>query len=1024
MFNREKVKDLGGLRNYIKAERYLQGGRISDLTVNKAHGLITIGAWVRGADTHNPNLTFNEEDEGPLRWSCTCQMENEFCSHLQALCLYYLTEPPETMGDTSHKDTPAPGAPFTLTQRGKTYTITILTLSQNSRDLAFLPSHIKGYGSMDFITLKITDDRNPEEAIRVDENLPTTAEGAQGVLLEFIGDKGFYHRGIYYLGQSSMDMLFSLLAPCKSIYFNNLNTPLSINQDPFKPTLYIDKDRGKLKKDFLLIPGKYSNYAFKDNQIARLPKAMDKNTLKNLEEGLTLDDTEKLKEYFHLKPVDTTSPTIMEDPLYVVNIYLDYDEPHVIITPRVLYENTFSFLPILFFERTQSFFTDVIQETVEKDGEKFIITRNIHEERNIFNYFDQWPLEVMEGTGAYTLSGDEDILLLFNEIIPGFPPRWKIFYDKEIENLRPVRSDISFNFDVLGENGLLEFNIKFHLDRLLIDEDTLLNALAGNGILKHNGAYVEITNKEELNRLFSLLKNMTREDESYSCDLNYITELKELFDSKRCEFSCDETIKELLNALKHPSTEPVNIPGDYLNILRNYQKEGVNWMGFLFKYGFGGILADDMGLGKTLQTIVSLASVKRPNPSLIVAPKTLMFNWENEMKKFAPQMEVITVKDNKYNRRRLIANAGAGSIIITSYPLLQRDIQLHMKKEYDFLILDEAQHIKNPKTLSAKSVKLLKSKRKLALTGTPLENSLLDLWSVFDFVMPGFLGKESDFRKTYMKETGETEALKGKIGPFLLRRTKGEVLKELPEKIEQVHYSSLTKEQLVFYMDMLSKVKKEIAEVIGVKGIKNSKIEILAGLTRLRQICNHPGLVDPSFMDKRHISGKTDLFEELIVQCTGAGHRVLVFSQFTKMLDILGRLLTRLDISHTRLDGKTKNRRETVEEFTSNTTKQVFLISLKAGGYGLNLTCADTVIMYDPWWNPMAEAQAADRAHRIGQDKVVNVYSLITEGTIEEKIQGLKQRKQDLFDRMVTPSGDLVGQLNEKDLMDILSLDI
>ena len=416
---------------------------------------------------------------------------------------------------------------------------------------------------------------------------------------------------------------------------------------------------------------------------------------------------------------------------------------------------------------------------------------------------------------------------------------------------------------------------------------------------------------------------------------------------------------------------------------------------FLRRYGFGGILADEMGLGKTLQVLALLTVTKEQDrrPSLVVCPKTLTLNWAAEVKKFTPGLSVRVIDGTTEERERLMENLSGDDLIITSYSLLLRDIKKYtaLEQSFAYMILDEAQYVKNNRTATAKAVKLIRAEHRLALTGTPLENGVQELWSIFDFLMPGFLGDAAQFRKRYEvpiheRQDGQAlEDLRRRIRPFLLRRTKDTHLKDLPPKIEQTSTCALTPEQLVVYTRTLEQVREDVFRAVQAKGFQRSRMEILSALMRLRRICDHPALVDPRLPKTEELSGKMAQTMELVREATNGGHKVLIFSQFTSLLDILRAGLDGSGIGHVTIEGRTRHRAEQVRRFERDPSAQVFLLSLKAGGTGLTLTAADTVIMYDPWWNPLAERQAMDRAHRLGQTRTVNVYKLITAGTVEEK---------------------------------------
>ncbi len=443
--------------------------------------------------------------------------------------------------------------------------------------------------------------------------------------------------------------------------------------------------------------------------------------------------------------------------------------------------------------------------------------------------------------------------------------------------------------------------------------------------------------------------------------------------------------------------------GHLEDVLRPYQKQGVAWLGFLRENKFGGILADEMGLGKTLQTLAFFHSChtnkKLSGPVLIVCPTSLVFNWLAEAKKFTPTLKVIALHGT--GRHSRFEDIAKSDLVITSYALIRRDAEKYREMEFDTLVLDEAQHIKNHQTQNSQAVKAVKADYRVVLTGTPMENSVLDLWSILDFLMPGYLGSATDFKERYEQPItrDKDEAVQARLGrrlrPFILRRLKTEVAKDLPAKLEQISYCELTDDQLEIYKQVLAVSRKEVMDAVGANGVAKSKMIVLNALLRLRQICCDLRLLkmeNAEFTDDS--SGKVAMFGELLEQAIDGGHRVLVFSQFTTMLALLKDKLTAEKIEYCYLDGSTTNRGAVVEKFQGNAKIPVFLISLKAGGVGLTLTGADTVIHFDPWWNPAVEDQATDRAHRIGQTRMVTSYKLIARGTVEEKILALQQKKR------------------------------
>ena len=471
-------------------------------------------------------------------------------------------------------------------------------------------------------------------------------------------------------------------------------------------------------------------------------------------------------------------------------------------------------------------------------------------------------------------------------------------------------------------------------------------------------------------------------------------------------------------------TEP---PAGLQAELRGYQRQGLDWLRFMADYGFGGVLADDMGLGKTLQTLSFLLWEKEQGrldaPALVVAPTSLLGNWRREAERFAPGLRVQVLHGP--DRHPLFADIPEHDLLITSYALIPRDLDAHRAQRYRHLILDEAQQVKNPRSKAAQALRVIPTEHRLCLTGTPMENHLGELWSLFDFLMPGFLGDQNRFARLYrtpVEKHGDgtrQQALARRVAPFLLRRTKDKVAAELPPKSEIPRSLELAPDQRRLYEGIRLAMEERVRKLLQKKGVTRSRIEVLDALLKLRQACCDPRLVKLDSARKAKGSAKLELLREMLPELVEEGRRILLFSSFTSMLALIEQELQKLGIDYTKLTGQTRKREEAVARFQEQGVP-VFLISLKAGGVGLNLTAADTVILYDPWWNPAAENQAIDRAHRIGQDKPVLVFRLISEGTVEERVIRLQERKRALADGVY--GSDEAKALAELSADDILGL--
>ncbi len=669
---------------------------------------------------------------------------------------------------------------------------------------------------------------------------------------------------------------------------------------------------------------------------------------------------------------------------------------------------------------------------IRKDGR--IILRDISKEKKILSFFETASFKV---NSDYIYMEDEAGIFdfIYNQL-PLLQQMADVYYSESFKGVK-TKDTVSFTGGVKlnSKNNFLEFNFSLEgTDNLELEN--IFNSLREKKKYYRlkDGSFLPL-DIEELHEISNLFEYLDVEAEDFKKEFINIPKYRALYIDEHLKKSNINLIKrnlqfkELVQNIKEPGDMDYNIPYNLESVLRGYQKFGFKWLKTLCYYGFGGILADDMGLGKTLQVLTFLLSEKYEKgncPSIIVAPTSLVYNWLAEVEKFTPQLKTLIASGKKEDREKIIENVSEYDIVITSYPLIRRDIHLYENISFRFCILDEAQHIKNPNSQNAKAVKGVKAENYFALTGTPIENSLTELWSIFDFIMPNYLLSHGKFIKKFEgpivknKNKEVLVELSKYIRPFLLRRVKKDVLKELPEKIENKIIADLTKEQKRIYLAYLQKIKGEIEEEINNKGFERSHIKIISGLTRLRQICCHPSMFMEDYKDT---SGKLLLLEELINESIEGGHRILLFSQFTSMLSIIKEMLNRNNIEFKYLDGSTdmKERGKLVKEFNGGES-DIFLISLKAGGTGLNLTGADTVIHFDPWWNPAVEEQATDRAHRIGQRNSVHVMKLITRGTIEEKIYELQERKKKLIESVIKPGETLISKLSQDEIKYLFDL--
>ena len=525
---------------------------------------------------------------------------------------------------------------------------------------------------------------------------------------------------------------------------------------------------------------------------------------------------------------------------------------------------------------------------------------------------------------------------------------------------------------------------------------------------------------------FSQYGNLLHFAEGNKLKRHHIGLINDFANSELATVSIDRKLQQLAN---FEEIEDVETPLRFKGTLRSYQKAGYNWFHFLRKYNFGGCLADDMGLGKTVQTLALLQKIKEENTasgavntSLIIMPTSLTYNWLNEAGKFAPDLKILVHTGSFRNKDvELFMNY---DVVFTTYGITRVDVDLLKTLYFHYIILDESQNIKNPSSKAFKSIKTLKSKHKLILSGTPVENSVNDLWTQMSFINPGLLGNQHFFQSDFVvpiekkKDEEKARKLQVLIKPFVLRRTKMQVAPELPPKTEHLFYCKMSEDQANYYDKIKSEYRNEILKGIGNGTFGRSQIQVLQGLTKLRQIANHPAMID------RGYEGDSGKFENVIHTLENVllrGHKVLVFSQFVKHLDIYRQYFNEKEVPYAYLDGATNNRGEIVRDFQENDDIKLFLISIKAGGVGLNLTGADYVFILDPWWNPAVEQQAIDRTHRIGQTKNVFIYKFITKDSVEEKILALQDRKRNVAESLITTEESFVKSLSPENIRDILS---
>ena len=858
------------------------------------------------------------------------------------------------------------------------------------------------------------------------------------------------------IGNSGIDEVFEILkgkevefykdAKEEKVKFVEENPKIEFTLKKQKDSKYIIEPNIDIYS-VILIKGKDYKYVLQDKKLYKCDKNFENSVIKLIEmfrqNYLTQIDLErkdladffsifmpKMKNAIKIKGIEDGELEEFKPKNLEIKVFFDFDKQSNIIADLKFKYGDNEFNPL--------------DETI-----KLNIPRNIIQETKALNQFRKTGFMFDVKNLRFILPDEEKIFDFLSQDIQNYINKFEVlvtdnFKTKQIKSLKISGIGIKIQNDLLSIN----------LNELNIDIEELKNVIERYELKKKyyrlkDGSFLNLEESKEVDFIDKLITGMDvdykdLEKGEIKLPVNrtmYLdTILKQL---NSTPINKNDDYKKIVNNLNKNEIDEMQVPEELSTTLRYYQKTGFKWLKTLDRYKFGGILADDMGLGKTIQILSVILdyvnnyssqneiingqeSLDKKKPSLVIAPSSLTLNWKNEAKKFANDLRVLVVRGNLQNRKNLINDISNYDLVITSYDLLKRDIDLYKEKNYDFrfIIADEAQYLKNSNTQNAKAIKELKADTRYALTGTPIENSLAELWSIFDFIMPGYLYTYKKFKLMYeipiiKDENVEClEKLRTLIEPFVLRRTKKQVLTELPEKEITVLESEMNEEQQEIYLSYLANVKEDVANILNDNLNGKNQIKVLAALTRLRQICCYPGLF---IRDYKGESSKLDQCMEIIEEAINGNHKILLFSSYTSMLGIIEEKLKEKNLKYFKLTGATKvdERINLVDEFNSNDEIKVFLISLKAGGTGLNLTGADVVIHYDPWWNLSTENQATDRAYRIGQKNNVQVYKLITKNSIEEKIYELQCKKEALIDNVLSTKTTFINKLSKEDLMSL-----
>lgn len=1020
-----KLERLATLPIYLRGQQYFRDGYVLSLKVERTENSIKLMGNVRNQNGKIYTTSVRLKENDIVEKNCNCPFIGNICKHMVSIVIAYLegAHQEENQEPTSTK--------FTLLDHLKT------KKTKQESDIQKIKYVMAFIGKTNAV-LKFLDGKTSKNVGPLTEDIiqKYTLTPLERVYIYFF--RSFYdplYGGINITPENFHEVIgfFNIV----DIYDLFLQRPIRINPSgsyPVRFTIEKKKEEGNyyiklkhIKEDIIVFPENNPLAVYKDGIIFPLTEVESnlwQYVVKFGDIEAEKDDALMLLELIK----NENSNIIFTDTLgKEVKVQMNYNlSPYCILDIKRSKTNC----PVeIFYDYLGVRISDSVKNTryclIEKDESLYIIKRDIEVEKSIKDKLLEAGFELNDGT--WNIKIDELLSILYHE--PDFfNDRFQLSEDsiaRKISFLSPV----FFKLKLTMPEGLnwFELKMKFFSGKKEIPYDKVISEIA------EGKKFVEIDDNVYLPLDNDVLMKLWEDVQEYGyfdsekLQLRMPTFALKLIEGtlkliKDIEY--DENIERLKRMFdKFEGIREITPPSGLNTQLWDFQKKGLNWLAFLSDFGLSGILADDMGLGKTIQTISLLLYKKEKEgtrTNLVVTPTSVLQNWYCEIQKFAPSLRVYIYYGRL--RREKVPAFNDYDIILTSYGILRRDYEVLENIRFRYVVLDEAQNIKNFASMTKKVSKLLKADYKLALTGTPLENRPLELWSIFDFLMPGYLGGLERFKRTYdapivkLNDEKASKRLKKLTSTFVLRRLKDQVASDLPPKMEIIQKCNLSDEQKEIYRSILLAQREKVFSEIEKKGINKSSMTILTALMKLRQICCHPNIVKELKDSKMIESGKLELMKEIVQNVLDEGHRIIIYSQFVEMLSIIRSNFDNENIPYYYLDGSTPaaKRLQIVDDFNKDTNTNLFLISLKAGGVGLNITGADYVIHYDPWWNPAVMDQATDRVHRIGQTKNVFVYKLITIGTVEEKILKLQEEKKNIFEKVIG-NEESIGKLISKD---------